>query len=207
MITLALDTSTDRGSVALLRDSKHVDELTFDRQVDEGLFPALQRLGAREFDRVAVGLGPGSFTGIRAGIAAAKGLALPGNLPVFGASSFDALALTAAPAMPGDCALICVLADARRGEICYRLYDRAAVPQGEHRLGVIEELADAVHDPIWFIGAEIDRYAVDLTNTLGGFAVVASERRYPSARAVGLLAQSPVLEPIYLRQPQYRQLS
>src|SRR3989442_1199242 len=90
MLTLAIDTSTARGSVALLRDEQPVAEETFER---DGLFAALQRLNPSHFDLIVVGTGPGSFTGIRAGIAAAKGLALPQGRPVKAVSSFDALAL------------------------------------------------------------------------------------------------------------------
>jgi len=207
MTVLAFDTSTDTGSVALLADGKLLAERTFARAAKEDLFPVLQEIGASQFDEIAVGVGPGSFTGIRAGIAAAKGLALPGRLPVRGVSSFDALALTAASGMPADCALMCVLADARRGEICYRLYDRAAQPAQEYRLGPVEDLADAVHDPIWFVSAEIGRYAEAIRSCLGGFAVVSPTPHFPSAAAVGrLVAERGTTElvPIYLRATEYR---
>src|SRR5881628_2142239 len=117
MITLALDTSTARGSVALLHDDRPLAEETFPRgpvvaasvsdasQTAAGtaaatttnLFDALRHLPFEpaQLDLIVVGLGPGSFTGIRGGIAAAKGLALPRSLPIKGVSSFDALALTA----------------------------------------------------------------------------------------------------------------
>jgi tRNA threonylcarbamoyl adenosine modification protein YeaZ len=114
MITLAIDTSTARGAVAVLRDDQPLAEEHFAR---DGLFAALAKLNPGKFDAIAVGVGPGSFTGIRAGIAAAKGLALPGGLPVKAVCSFDAIALTALPRMPRDCPQLCVLCDARRDEI------------------------------------------------------------------------------------------
>src|SRR5712671_17399 len=108
MITLALDTSAAVGSVALLRDDKPLAEESFRRDrgphtSDQHLFSAIERvlaaqkLSARDVELIAVGIGPGSFTGIRVGIAAAKGLALPQSRPIQAASSFDALALTALP--------------------------------------------------------------------------------------------------------------
>ena len=127
MITLAIDTSTARGAVAVLHDDRPIGEEHFGR---DGLFSALAKLNPGKFDLVVVGAGPGSFTGIRAGIAAAKGLALPHRVTLKAVSSFDALALTVAPHMPRDCPQMCVLADARRDEVYYALYDRAG-----HQIG------------------------------------------------------------------------
>jgi len=221
VITLAIDTSTARGAVALLRDDKPLGEEWFDRsQTGQNLFDAAarllseHRLGPADLELLAVGLGPGSFTGIRAGIAAAKGLALPRQLPIKGASSYDALALTALPKMPRDCPQICVLGDARRDEIYYALYDREGRPVKECRIAAIEALADEVQQPIWFVSSEIERYKKDLVTLLGGFASIAEAPVYPSAAAVGGLAihrfrgdnnrGDETIEPIYLRTPQYK---
>jgi tRNA threonylcarbamoyladenosine biosynthesis protein TsaB len=223
MITLAIDTSTPRGAVALLRDDKPLAEETFDRsQSGQNLFDAAAKLlTAHELSPIdlgllAVGLGPGSFTGIRAGIAAAKGLALPRRLPLKGAGSFDALALTALPRMPRDCPQMCVLGDARRGEICFAVYDHAGRRVTDCRIGVLEALADEIHHPIWFVSSEIERYKSDLVALLGGFASVCDAPVFPSAAAVGWLAfhrfrddgncgdENP--EPMYLRAPQYRKI-
>ena len=112
MITLAMDTSTRQGSVAVLDDDRLVAAETFLR---DGLFDAIAQLKPGAFELLVVGVGPGSFTGIRAGLAAAKGLALPRAVPIRAVSSFDALALTALPQMPRDCQQLCVVGDARRG--------------------------------------------------------------------------------------------
>lgn len=214
MITLAFDTSTAVGSVAWLEDDQLKAERTFGR---DGLFPALAALkpDLRTVDLIAVGVGPGSFTGIRVAIAAAKGLALPGGQPVKAAGSFDALAGTVAPAMPADCARMCVLGDARRGEIYYALYDRAGRPSRECRIAMLESLADEVREPVWFVSSEIERYRESLQSALGGLAVIAPAPAYPSAAAVGRLARQRFLAdgrgddrltPLYLRTPQYKTL-
>ena len=223
MITLAIDTSTPRGAVSLLREDKPLAEGVFDRsEAGQNLFDTAGRLlaenhvGVADVGLVAVGLGPGSFTGIRAGLAAAKGLALPRRLPIKGASSYDALALTALPGMPRDCPHMCVLGDARRDEIYFALYDRAGRRVKDCRIATLEAVADEIHHPIWFVSSEIERYKNDLASLFGGFASVAETPVFPSAAAVGWLAfhrfrddndhGDENAEPIYLRAPQYRKI-
>lgn len=190
MITLALDTSTPRSSVALLRDDTLMSEETFERsRASDGLFDAIAAVCfAFVPDLIAVGIGPGSFTGIRAGIAAARGLALPAKTPIKGVSSFDALALTALPQMPAEARVLCVLADARRGEVYSALYGRDGRPLRECRISTREE----VEAEAWIVGADVT----------------------PSAAVLGRLARSRFLadgcrgderlEPIYLRATEYR---
>lgn len=223
MITLAIDTSTPRGAVALLHDDQSLAEEVFDRsKPGQNLFDAAAKLlsanGMNEKDLglLAAGLGPGSFTGIRVGIAAAKGLALPGTLPIKGVSSFDALALSALPKMPRDCPQMCVLCDARRGEIYYALYDRGGRREKECRIETLEAIADEIHNPMWFVSSEITQFKDKLTALFGGFASISEEPLFPSAAAVGWLAVQEFRdagnqgddnpEPIYLRMPQYRRM-
>jgi len=182
MITLALDTSTTVGSVALLAEDRLLAELTFSRGE---LLPAIQRvLGQRRPDLIAVGVGPGSFTGIRVGLAAAKGLALPWGTPIKAASSFDAAALTVAPQMPVGTDRLCVWSDARRGEIYYALYDRTGRPVQECRIGTVAEIPSEA----WRVCPETEQYRL--------------------AAAVGRLARTSdlKLEPLYLRPTQYQKL-
>ncbi len=213
MITLAIDTSTARGAVGLLRDNMPFDGASFERGE---LFSALGRLDPGPVDLIVVGVGPGSFTGTRAGIAAVKGLALPGARPIKAVSSFDALALGALPRMPDDCQHVCVLCDARRDEVYFALYDRYARRAGEIRIGALETIADDIHSPIWFVSAEIERYRTEIEGLLGGFAVICASPTYPSAEALGRLGIQQYradgnrgddnIEPIYLRTPDYKKL-
>ncbi|HXI82829.1 MAG TPA: tRNA (adenosine(37)-N6)-threonylcarbamoyltransferase complex dimerization subunit type 1 TsaB [Verrucomicrobiae bacterium] len=221
MITLAIDTSTPRGAVALLRDDTPLAEATFDRtQPGQNLFDAAGRLLAGnqlnvdDIGLLAVGLGPGSFTGIRVGIAATKGLALPRKLPIQGTNSFDALALTALPQLPRDCPQLCVLGDARRDEIYFALYDQQGRCAKQCQIATLVAVADEIHHPIWFVSSEIERYKDDITTLFGGFATICETPVFPSAAAVGWLAYHQFhdqgdrgdeeLEPIYLRATEYK---
>jgi tRNA threonylcarbamoyladenosine biosynthesis protein TsaB len=213
MITLAIDTSTARGAVALLHDERPVAEETFERG---NLFVALRKLKPGNPDLIVVGIGPGSFTGIRVGMAAAKGLALPRSLPIKAVSSFDALALTAAPKAPPDCVQMCVFCDARRDELYTAFYDPQGQPTRECRIETFEEIAHAMHNPIWFVSPEIDRYRAALAQQFGGFATPCATPIYPSAAALGWLGVrrfsaggkhgDTTLEPIYLREAEYKKL-
>jgi len=117
---LAIDTSTPLGSVALVADGQVRAEIAASVQARHGrvLLPhvelVLSRAGVapEEVDLFAVGIGPGSFTGVRVGVATAKGLALATGRPLRGVISLGALArgLGAAPfAVP--------VVDAHRGEV------------------------------------------------------------------------------------------
>jgi tRNA threonylcarbamoyladenosine biosynthesis protein TsaB len=100
MVVLALDTTTSAGSCGLLRDDRVVREQASDQSRPQAsrlpgeLATMLEREGVAlpEVDILAVGIGPGSFTGLRVGIATMQGLAVALNRPLFGISAFDALA-------------------------------------------------------------------------------------------------------------------
>jgi tRNA threonylcarbamoyladenosine biosynthesis protein TsaB len=100
-LVLALETSTRRGSVALRLRNREVTERILDEGAMQGrlLAPAVasmlseQHLNPQDLDLVAVGLGPGSYTGLRVGIALARGFAFGNNCALKGVSSFAAMAL------------------------------------------------------------------------------------------------------------------
>lgn len=124
---LAMDTSTDLGSVAVVIDGALAAELGAKVRARHGetLLPligaALDHAGlAREdVELIAVGVGPGSFTGTRIGLATAKGLALALDRPLVGVSSLRAIARAA----PG--AWVVPVVDAHKGEVYAAAYERA----------------------------------------------------------------------------------
>ena len=95
MTTHAIETSTARGSVAILDDGRVIfsERFAADRSLGSTLFPCLQRAreAAPRFDRIAIGLGPGSYSGVRIAIAAAIGLELAGAANLLGIPSILAL--------------------------------------------------------------------------------------------------------------------
>ena len=121
MILLALDTATEACSAALLIDGRVLERFEIaPRRHAELLLPMVQSLldeagvARGGIDAIAVGRGPGAFTGVRLAVAMAQGLALALDRPLLPVSTLHALALQAAPA-PGDAVLASI--DARMGEV------------------------------------------------------------------------------------------
>lgn len=129
MLILALDTATDLGTVALVRTATGTLEVlaeasaSVDARHGETLMPhltdVLTRAGCRpaDLELIAVGIGPGSFTGVRVGLSAAKGLAIALEVPVVGVGTLDVIAHAVPDAGP-----IGVLLDAKKDEVFFRRY-------------------------------------------------------------------------------------
>ncbi len=153
---LALDTTTPRASVALAEASGVVAE---ERAVSEAghscwLLPAVQALlAARGLEPVAVDLfavttGPGSFTGLRVGLATAQGLALASGKRCLGVPTLDVLAHTAR----GAAKHLVALMDAFRGEVYCGVYDADARCAAEPRVGTLASMLDALPAGSAFVG-------------------------------------------------------
>ncbi len=118
--------------------------------------------------------------------------------------------------MPRDCPQMCVLCDARRDEIYSALYDAHGRRVRDCKISPLEAIADEIHNPIWFVSSEIERFASGLKDIFGGFASVCEESVYPSSAALGWLGHTQfiqaskrgdtMLEPLYLRETNYRKL-
>jgi tRNA threonylcarbamoyladenosine biosynthesis protein TsaB len=207
MRVIALDTTTRNGSVALVEDERIVDERASDgAQTDAQRLPGeivamvdAHGLTLADLDLYAVASGPGSFTGLRIGIATMQGLALVSGRRIAGISALDALAeLGSAHAPAGT--IVAAWVDAHRREVFAALYrvTAAAAPFGAGRLIAIEgpTAAGAVStlmrwrehfttDPAIFIGDGAVLYADAIGQALPGAHVVAPP---PLAGAIGRLA-------------------
>ena len=191
MVILAFDTATRVATSALVRDGEVVGERTSRAirllaDADELLRDA--GLEPRELDALAVGTGPGSFTGLRMGLAASRGLAFALDIPVAGVSTLEALAAGS----PGSVPVI----DAGRREVFVLL-------DGEPRS---LSAADLELEPgTSCVGDGAVRYRAELE--AGGVTIPPdeSEVHLPRARFHALLARdfgpAELVEPVYVRAP------
>ncbi len=129
MKILALDTSSHHASFALVEENRCLAELYAEigTRHSERMIGEIDNLLAlvlwdkQDLDALVVGLGPGSFTGLRVGLATAQGLSFALERPLYGISSLDAMAQAA----PNGPSLLATCVDARKKELYVRFYRRS----------------------------------------------------------------------------------
>ena len=190
MLILAFDTATSVATSALVRDGNVLGErVSTAVRVLEDVDALLRgaQVEPSDLDALAVGIGPGSFTGVRMGLAAARGIAFAVGLPVAGVSTLGALAAGA----PDAVAVI----DAKRREVFVR--------QG----GEIVALPAAAFEAPGrvCVGDGAVRYREHLERTGSTVPPDDSELHVPHARFHALLARdfgsADIVEPVYIRAP------
>ena len=209
MNILAIDTATAACSAALMSDgvivaARHEAML---RGHAEALMPMVEAVMAEAgvaygaLSLIAATVGPGAFTGLRVGLAAARGLALAGGLPIIGVTTLEALAqgALAAAGNGGERSVVAAL-NARRDEVYYQAFDPALAPLGPPRVGAAETI-ELPSGPLLLAGdgATLLPSAGDaeimpgLTPDAAVVAAIAAARFDPAAPP-----ESPP-EPLYLR--------
>jgi tRNA threonylcarbamoyladenosine biosynthesis protein TsaB len=163
---------------------------------------------------IAVGTGPGLFTGLRVGISSAKALAQAWRLPVVAVPSLDLLAFAQRHARRQVCAVI----DGRRGELFAARYRPApaGMPErlGDHRVLRPEELAgelEALGEPVLLCGDGALRYAATFERLGDAVELAGADGAAPSAESLvqlaverlerGEVSQPLEVRPLYLRRP------
>lgn len=193
MITLAIDTSTPQGSVAVVQDGTVIvdDQFMADRSHSASLFITLERVLAEhpKIDQIAIGLGPGSYAGIRISIAAALGLQI--------AHQAELVGLPSVAALPVEANEYLAIGDARR-ETFYFTLVRDGVCSDGPRLLTEDELRETL--------SQFPHLPVCASAPVPGFPEALLV--HPSAAILARLAAAGAaitargdLEPIYLREP------
>lgn len=215
MRILAIDTALGACSACVVDSSDMQplarEQVAMDRGHAEALMPMIERVmnavegGFSSLDRVAVTIGPGSYTGLRVGISAARAIALAANIPAVGIST---LAATAAPLVGRESGRVIAAAlDARHGQVWFQALNSdgkqlVSIRQVNHRdaartigsgpVSLVGSAALAVANEAWSIGLD---------------AVVLDDARAPDVAWVarlGMIADplNAPPRPLYLKEPE-----
>jgi len=221
---LGLDTSTSIASLALIADGKVAASLERPVTSHGAALPgaiddlrAAAGLSIRDVGALAVGTGPGSFTGLRIGISYAKGISMAAGCELVGIPSFDAMALAALERNNIDEGrLVCVVMDARKGEVYAALY--RVVADGLEKLSgelviALEQLASRITEDVMLVGDERAKDAAALAEPRGHRVAVFNtgtlDLRGVCVAALGGAQfargetdRAASLEPLYIRTPE-----
>ena len=231
MLFLVTDTSGKNGIVALARANEPVNrEVTIIETVplaggtfSAQLVPQIAALLAHhnltkaDLEAFIVVSGPGSFTGLRIGLSYAKGIAMASGCALVGVPGFDAMALAALERNNIETGrLICVVGDARKGEVyaaLYRVVADGLEKQSEELVIALDHLASRIAEDVMFVGDERAKDAAALVE-LRGHRVAVFETGMLDLRGVCVAAlggarftrgeteRAASLEPLYIRTPE-----
>jgi tRNA threonylcarbamoyladenosine biosynthesis protein TsaB len=218
MIVLGIDTSGYANAVGVVESNQVLADFNFEARTDslEKIVTNIDfvlreaGLGLEDVAGFGVGLGPGSWTGIRVGVTVGKILAYSLSRPVAGVPTLEALAYHARNT-PN---LICPIIYAGAREMVYagfyRSKDGSISREGEYYVGDIQGLARMVRKPTVFVGAEARAYSQLISQALGSSESITAIEGVPNGAAVALLAQARLergdrddvlsLTPLYLKE-------
>jgi tRNA threonylcarbamoyladenosine biosynthesis protein TsaB len=193
MKILAVDTATRELNVAVAGDGQEHIGITLNAGLTHSQFlmPAIDAalhlagLDLKSIDGFAVTVGPGSFTGLRIGMSAVKGLASAMNKPVAGVITLEVLAYP----FRGFPSLVCPLIDARKQEVyaaLYRFEEERLVKIAQETILSIHHILDMIHEKCVFVGSGALLHRSVIMDRLGYNAVFPSETAHalsPSALA------------------------
>lgn len=220
MLILGLESSTPAASVALVSESGLLGEITLNIGLthSEQLLPLIDDLlrqtgiPLKKVDGLAVSGGPGSFTGLRIGMATAKGLAQGRGIPLVGVPTLLALAHRGY----GSHELVCPVMNARRNEIYTALFrfrrDAYEIVKPYQAVSPLEwaQMLKVQDEPVFFVGDGVDVYAHIWKDNLGERALISLPvLRMAAAATVAWIGRSMLLcgirddlfslKPLYIR--------
>ncbi len=182
MRVLGIDTSTSCGSIGLIEDERILCEYSLEKKAShsERVLKTIDRVledsgvSIGDIDGFAISLGPGSFTGLRIGVSAVKGLAFATGKPVAGVSTLDALAQN----VRYSPYLICPALDARKGEVYSALYrhsEKGGLTKLAPEMAIKPvDLLERIEEKTLFLGNGVYPYGDLIRRKLGGMAHIAA---------------------------------
>jgi tRNA threonylcarbamoyladenosine biosynthesis protein TsaB len=218
MIILGIETATMTGGLALIDEEKLISEYTLNMKTTHStrLMPALDwilkdaSLDKNQINGIAISIGPGSFTGLRIGLATAKGLAMGLNIPLITVPTLDALAYNISY-VPYQ---ICPIQDARKKEVysaIFRYENGIITRKSPYQVISPDELISLINEKTIMLGDGLIIYGELFREKLGEFAIFANNsQRLPRASVIaelglaklkaGEIADLASSEPLYIRR-------
>jgi len=195
MRVLGLDTSAYANAIGIVGDGRILADISFEARNDTlekivtHIDIALREsdLKLEDIDGFGVGLGPGSWTGIRVGVTVGKTLAFSTGKPVCGVSTLEALAFQAKKSSRLICPIISTGTKDTIYAGFYRRQDSALVREGEYYVGDLSGLAKMISEPVVLIGTGIDSYLRTIKQASARIDIEAIEDA-PRGASVALLA-------------------
>lgn len=209
-LILAIDTATAATSIALTRGTRKKGEVIASLLLSSNITHSRRLLSSidwlmtevdvdwRDIDAIGLSLGPGSFTGLRIGMATAKGLAMAADVGLIGVSTLDSLAAKCVTDL-----LVCSVLDARKKEV-YAGFYRKGESGALQRISEIAalsplDLVSQINEPVMMIGDGAVVYRALFTEALGGKLMLApSPLNEPSAASLGMLSGERFLDNDFL---------
>lgn len=216
-MVLAFDTALGACSAALWRDgavpARRLVEMT--RGHAEALMPMVRSviddagIAYDDLDAIAVTIGPGAFTGLRIGLAAARGMALAARLPVVGVTTLEALAHATGPDERVGRQVLAVI-DSRRAGVYAQLFSHDLEPQGEPEICAPDALAARFAGAALVLCGDGAALLRDPLRELGAQTILPDASPWPDAAIVAAIAAgrlpveagAPPPSPLYLRPPE-----
>jgi len=215
MIVMGIDTSGYVNAVGIGDGSRVLADVSFPARTDsleqivDNIDTVLKsaNLSLKELEGIGVGLGPGSWTGIKVGVTVGKMLAFSANKPVAGIPTLEALAYAVRDKAP----LICSIIYAGIRDTVYASFYRSGVKEGDYFAGDVKDLARLIKEPVTLVGSEINRYYELLVKENASLEnTITTIESLPSGAAVACLAAARLeqgqrdeplsLTPLYLKE-------
>lgn len=196
MNILAIETSTKYGGVALLESEELVSELILNSKLShsERISKSINdiliysKLSPKEIDYIAVSIGPGSFTGLRIGLACAKGLAFSLKKPIISVPSLKALALNISHTDYSICPLI----DAKKNDVFSASfkYKKGILANTKKEQSInISDLLSGINEKTIFIGDGASLHSHEIRKKMGKKCeIINNKYSFPRPRNIGFLA-------------------
>lgn len=200
MYLLSLETSTKIFSLAVSKNDRslRLRNIRTERILESSIIPAIDKLlgscglNLPKIDAFVVGLGPGSFTSLRVGLATVKAFAMATGKKLVGINSLDVIASGVSGGLADGRARtadeICVIVDAKRAKVYAAVYENLGTRKTDYLLTTIDDVLDRMHGTTLFVGDGVGLYKNRIIRTQCRPIFASEKFWYPRAQELAKLA-------------------